>query len=1549
MSAQFLPRRSLAVETLEDRTQPAAIQPLKVALISDAVAQAGQVRAAAATGVTALVYDADTASLDTLVGMLREVSAAHGGVRIDRLGLVGHGSAGAVHIGTSSEIDAASVAADSPAWAGLRDLLAPAARLDLYACNVAADGGRAFVDALADRTGAAVYASTDAVGTAPGADLVWEYRTARRDAPPLFNLGKLAAVDGLVLDDAFEENDSIAVTAAQPAGGVDSPNFGPVVGGKTIGAAMEDENDFYRFTTLGPATHLHYVSIAHSLAAANIDLRLYDAAGGLIDVSESPFDTDTISLKGFPSGTYYVRAYPQVAGVLGAAYDLRIEAPLDTGDDVYEPNNSIPEVAAKPAGAPGSPNLGTVAGSLSLVNLVQDDSSRQDYFRFVTTAAGNTQHYVSIGFNASDGNLDLRLYDGVGTLLESSESPFDTDTISLNGLPAGTYYVRAYAQTIERPAMASYDLQIRTPGSSLSFDATTIVPEGDAGLVDVQFTFTRSDGAGSASVAYATANGTATAGADYTAATGTLTFNGGELTKTVTVQVHGDVIDEPDETFFLNLSNPVGVTLRDTRVVATVADDDEAEVIVTPSGGETQVVEGGAPDTYSVRLATQPVADVTVTLTPGSQLAASAPTLTFTSANWFQAQLVTVTAIDDPVAEGTHGAVVTHLATSSDAAYNGLAVADLPVTVTDNDIAAVLAIEGGGNTTVSEAGADDVYSLVLLSRPTADVIVRPATTLQLDVLPPLVTFTPANWNVPQPIAVGAVDDDDDEGIHVAAITHSVTSADGTYHQIAVDSVNATILDNDTAPALVIVETGATTGVTEGGPGDTVSIRLATPPTADVVVSPAPGSQLTASVALTFTPANWNAVQTITVGAVDDAIAEGTHLANLTLTSTSADINYGSLPAIGLPVTITDNDRAGVLVVESGGATGVTEGGAGDSYTIALAAQPSADVTVTLLSSTQLQVSPPTVTFTAANWNVPHVIDVAAVNDAVDQGTRVVSIAHSAASPEDQYDGLPVVDVDVVITDNDANPTAGFDGFAVAEDGGPTALQVLANDTGSQTSISAVTQGANGTVVITAGGAGLTYEPDPGFSGTDLFTYTIADVNGVTATAGVLVSVSPVNDAPELTLPGPQTIRANTPATIHGVFVNDPDALHGSGLIEVSLSVRNGTLTLPTTAGLTFAAGDGTTDAAMTLTGSLSNVAAAVSTLTYRPNPDTLVPDTLTIDVDDLGNAGSGGPQVVSGSVPLDPLAGQVLPQPNPTSTTLTDLVVYGTADADEISVTGKGTTFQVTGVGASAVTMKKVTGRVLLFGLGGDDRLLMSKVARAGVLDGGAGNDTVGGGTKNDRLTGGPGDDRLDGGKGLDRLVEAGTSFVLAQGTLSGLGADVLVNNSIEEADLTGDDGNDVIDASAFSGKTWLFGGGGDDVLRAGAAGGVLLGGAGADQLVGAAGRDVLIGGLGLDTVNGGDGEDILIGGTTIHDADRPALDRIAAEWSRTKGTYAVRINHLLGPAGGLNKTTFLSPATVIHDGLANSLTGGQDLDWFLEKTGVDITNAETAETRTSL
>jgi hypothetical protein len=111
------------------------------------------------------------------------------------------------------------------------------------------------------------------------------------------------------------------------------------------------------------------------------------------------------------------------------------------------------------------------------------------------------------------------------------------------------------------------------PGVSIN-DVT--VTEGNSGTTDAIFTVTLSTVSSSTvTVKYDTADSTATAGSDYQSASGTLTFAPGQTSKTITVTVNGDTVVEPDETFFVNLSNPTNATITDSQGVGTIKNDDQ--------------------------------------------------------------------------------------------------------------------------------------------------------------------------------------------------------------------------------------------------------------------------------------------------------------------------------------------------------------------------------------------------------------------------------------------------------------------------------------------------------------------------------------------------------------------------------------------------------------------------------------------------------------------------------------------------------------------------------------------------------------------------------------------------------------------------------------------------------------------------------------------------------------------------------------------------------------------------------------------------------------
>jgi hypothetical protein len=113
-------------------------------------------------------------------------------------------------------------------------------------------------------------------------------------------------------------------------------------------------------------------------------------------------------------------------------------------------------------------------------------------------------------------------------------------------------------------------------------------------------------------------------------------------------------------------------------------------VTITESAGATSVAEGGATDSYTVVLNTQPSADVTITVDPDGQLdlgmgAGNPVMLIFNAGNWDDAQTITVEANDDAVIEGNHNGVIAHSAASADADYNGINIVGVTASITDND------------------------------------------------------------------------------------------------------------------------------------------------------------------------------------------------------------------------------------------------------------------------------------------------------------------------------------------------------------------------------------------------------------------------------------------------------------------------------------------------------------------------------------------------------------------------------------------------------------------------------------------------------------------------------------------------------------------------------------------------------------------------------------------------------------------------------------------------------------------------------------------------
>jgi Ca2+-binding RTX toxin-like protein len=209
------------------------------------------------------------------------------------------------------------------------------------------------------------------------------------------------------------------------------------------------------------------------------------------------------------------------------------------------------------------------------------------------------------------------------------------------------------------------------------------------------------------------------------------------------------------------------------------------------------------------------------------------------------------------------------------------------------------------------------------------------------------------------------------------------------------------------------------------------------------------------------------------------------------------------------------------------------------------------------------------------------------------------------------------------------------------------------------------------------------------------------------------------------------------------------------------------------------------------------------------------------------------------------------------------LTINGDSGADTMDASLLETNVKLNG-SADNDTLTAGNGNDTLSGGAGEDELF-----------GGPGNDKVKGQGNQDTLSGGDGDDTIEGGSSYNTLDESSdVNFVVTNTLLTGPGTNTI--SDIDVVDLYGGPGNNLIDASSFTGRAFLNGGGGHDTLLGGAGHDVLRGGSGQDSLVGNDGDDRIYGqgghndnidgGNGDDKLDGGNGRDILAGG---NDDDR--------------------------------------------------------------------------------
>ena len=312
-------------------------------------------------------------------------------------------------------------------------------------------------------------------------------------------------------------------------------------------------------------------------------------------------------------------------------------------------------------------------------------------------------------------------------------------------------------------------------------------------------------------------NGTATAGDDYQAVDQDVTFAAGERAKILTVTVADDQLDEPEETFGIELSvaagQPAEVAAGKDAITVTIVDDDSASMAVTLSASPASIAEGTGAD------AAQPI-EVTAVLDGAVAASAvtielvvagvSATTADFAPVTAFELVIpahansgtatFTITPVADAVDEEDETVAVRH---GGEAAAQ-LRVTETLVTISDDDERGVAI--STTSLSLQEGGRED-YTMWLTSAPTGpvDVKVEVPSRDGVGAGPPRLQFTADNWSTAQTVTVLALQDldtTDDE----SEITHAVSGAD--YGSVVAASVTVAVDDDDTATAELTLEFGA---------------------------------------------------------------------------------------------------------------------------------------------------------------------------------------------------------------------------------------------------------------------------------------------------------------------------------------------------------------------------------------------------------------------------------------------------------------------------------------------------------------------------------------------------------------------------------------------------------------------------------------------------------------------------------------------------------------------------------------------------------------------
>ena len=944
-----------------------------------------------------------------------------------------------------------------------------------------------------------------------------------------------------------------------------------------------------------------------------------------------------------------------------------------TVDSTVEPDETVTLIVAAGTGyTVGAPSnaVGTILNddvpsatiAVSPAAVAEDGATNLVYTVTLSQAPNNpvTINYTVIGL-ATNGTdyatitspliINTGSTTGTITVNPTADATNETDETVGITLAAGTGY------TVGAPATAVGTI-LNDDFPNLTINDISL-SEGNAGTVNATFTVALSAPAGPGGVTFdiSTANGTATGGTDYVTRTSLAqTISAGSNSYSFDVVLNGDILNEPSETFFVNVTNVVNAVVVDGQGVGTIVNDDPLPSL---SINDVTVTEGNAGTinaVFTVNLSAASGQTVSVnyatangTATQPADYTTTSGTLTFTPGQ--TSRTITVPVIGETVPEANETFFVNLSgATNATIADNqGLGTInndDVPVVVSPGSLPNGT-VGAGYSQTITASGGVAPYSLAVTAGALPTGLTLTGGTL---------SGTPTATGVFN-FTVTATDSSGAPGPFSGSQVYALTIVSPPI--VANDDTGAAAVNGytgGTAYADVLAANGNGPDTLAGVPATLATVSLSQLATTDprVTLNLATGAVVVAPA----TPAGSYTVTYEICQAVDPANCAAA-IAEVSVSAAA----IAALDDVNAPIisTVTGGTAYANILGDNGNGPDTLNGAAATFANVVVTSSTSSNPGVTLNPATG-----------RINVAVATPVGSQSVNYTICEQLNPTNCASAVAS-------VTVIDIP---------PVAGPVTLTVPYGAGATNVP-LAISGGVPTSVNEVTPSLNGTVI--ASGTTITYQPNPGYAGPDSFTYSATNSGGTSSAALVSITVQdpvvtitpsgglnasvaapytqsftfnggaqPWSGYQVTNLPAGLSITGTTvnSVTISGtptaaaafnLNVSATDSSSGNGPFTVgqafTLNVAGpglalvpgaGTLNAPyaTAFSQTFTASGGTGPYSYALTGALpAGLSFSGSTLSGTPTAPGSYP--VTVTATDTGSTGSGAPFSVAQNYTID--------------------------------------------------------------------------------------------------------------------------------------------------------------------------------------------------------------------------------------------------------------------------------------------------------------------------